>query len=271
MDQKRQGRAHSSRPTGVLSDVQLGQAPDAPRRTDSVGCLPVRSDRGRPRFPGYTAHRRDRATGEDGCGVVILVVDGRAARAAGAGVAPGGPGPGLGVKAAGVRLYPDRAKYFRRARRLQPPPDWIGPRAFVCVDLNLHAREWDKACAGGTVKGDHAAAGKLLEWVHSTRRRIVNDGRATRMSGAQKGSENVTAPGSRYENNAPPRCHHSARAATTTRAGRSCSTGAATTWRPHGDRDGVQRRRQAAARSPIAPQVDARKGRLAGLPEASGG
>eukprot|EP00661_Eupelagonemidae_sp_cell13_P023703 gene23703-biopygen22331 len=148
-----------------------------------------------PRFPGYATHRVDRTTGESGGGIMMLVSEGVQWSAL---KGPLVPESLPGVEAAGVRLYPHRAKpvdvlgvYNRPELCRKFDPSWIGSRALVCADLNLHHRSWDGTCSDSTVHGDKAATQRLLDWVERKGRKIINDGRPTYMQGSKKGSQSA--------------------------------------------------------------------------------
>eukprot|EP00664_Eupelagonemidae_sp_cell27_P002431 gene2431-8519_t len=42
--------------------------------------------------------------------------------------------------------------------------DWLGSRAIVCADLNIHHRSWDPHCADRTIKDDRKVTERLLKW-----------------------------------------------------------------------------------------------------------
>ena len=95
-----------------------------------------------------------------------------------------------------MRIYPDGARHFdvltvynRPAVARSFQPRWIGPRAFVCADANIHHRDWDKTCADTTIRDDRHVTALLLDWVRSNQCKVANDGRSTYLSGSHSSAE----------------------------------------------------------------------------------
>ena len=163
-----------------------------------------------PHFPGFEVHRADRSAGEaDGGGIMILVAEGVQWTAKKWLLAPESC---VGTEAAGVRIYQHNAKpfdvvaiYNRPKTKLQFDPAWIGARAHVFGDLDLHNRAWDKTCSDRTIADDAPVTRRRLAWVENNGRTILSDGRPTYSSGSKKSAAagrvltlpdlTITAPG----------------------------------------------------------------------------